>query len=1091
MNPTRPGISGRIAALFIGSKLTPLVILGSLLLGAGAVLLTPREEEPQIAVPMADVFLPFPGASVKVVEEQLTKPIERKLSEIKSVEYVYSMSQPGGALIVVRFYVGEQMEKSLVDLYDKLMSNQDLLPPGAGPFMVKPRDINDVPIVTLTLSSDRHTDFQLFRLAERVLEEVKKVPSTAGGFIVGGRRRELRVQMDPTRLRAYGVTPLQIADVIRGENLALEAGRFEHGNREYLVETGRFIRAREDLEALVIDVRDHRPVYLRQVADVTDGPGEPTHYVWFGSGGAGARGEAPAVTVAVAKQPHTNAVTVARDVIRKVEGMKGAVIPPDVRVTVTRDYGETADDKANELLRHLLIAIVAVVLFLGLALGPRPALVVSLAIPLTLALTLFTSMLIGYTINRVTLFALIFSIGILVDDAIVVVENTYRHLTLRGRPHREASIYAVDEVGNPTILATFTVIAALLPMAFVSGLMGPYMRPIPVNASLAMFFSLLVAFAVVPWFCQRCYRAGVVMKGVGSESGEGSGAYQFYQRLLTPLLGRPFLAYAFLGGVALLLAAALALFYTRSVVVKMLPFDNKSELQLVIDMPEGTTLEETARVTQALTQYVRTVPEVRDYQAYVGTVSPFNFNGLVRHYFLRDASHQADIQLNLAPKHERQVQSHEIARRLRPEVQRIGRQYGANVKVVEVPPGPPVQSVLVAEIYGPDYDRQIAVARDVRKLFESTPGVTDVDDSIEADQVKYVFAVDRAKAALAGVPAEEIVRTLRLAIEGMGVGLVHVPEEKSPVQIVLRLPRAERTGVEQFGEIALRGSAGLVPLSELLTIERAVLEKAVYHKNLKPVVYVVGDVGGAGAEKAESPVYGVLNIGRSLETYRAPDGYAVAQHYASPPWSESRASLKWDGEWQITYETFRDMGLAFAVALLLIYLLIVGEFQSFLTPLIIMAPIPLTLIGILPGHWLTGSYFTATSMIGFIALAGIIVRNSILLVDFIQRQLAEGVPSEEAVIRAGAIRSRPILLTAAALMVGAFVIILDPIFQGLAVSLLFGVGASTLLTLVVIPVLYHRWLGAPRRWGRPPAGGTGNGQGEGKPEELVEATLRR
>jgi multidrug efflux pump subunit AcrB len=976
----------------------------------------------------------------------------------------------------VRFYVGQPMEQSLVDLYDKLMSNQDLLPPGALPFLVKPRDVNDVPIVALTLSSERYTDFQLRQLADHVLEEAKKVPGTAAGFVVGGHDRELRVQIDPARLKAYGLTPLGVAGVIRAENLALPAGKFESRNASHLVETGRFIRSKEDLESLVVGVHEQRPVYLRQVADVLDGPSETKQYMWFGVGDKGASQsstvsrqsapaphvapltshESPAVTVALAKQAGTNAVTVAHEVIQKIEEMKGAVIPADVQVTVTRDYGETANEKANELLWHLLIAVVAVVVFLGFALGKRPALVVSIAIPLTLALTLFISMLIGYSINRVTLFALIFSIGILVDDAIVVVENTYRHLTQRVRAHREASLYAVDEVGNPTILATLTVIAALIPMAFVSGLMGPYMRPIPVNASIAMFVSLMVAFIVIPWFCQSCYRPGVRMAGVDQEGLEESGwAFRFYQRVLTPVLSYPVVAYAVLLFIGLLLAASLVLFYTRGVVVKMLPFDNKSELQLVIDLPEGTTLEETARVTKAITQYVRTIPEVRDYQAYVGTSSPFNFNGLVRHYYLRDQPHEADVQINLVGKDRRQAQSHDIAQRIRPDVQEVARQYGANVKVVEVPPGPPVQSVLVAEIYGPDYQRQLAIAKDVRRLFESAAGVVDVDDYIEAEQVKYVFTVDRAKAALAGIPSDEIVKTLQLGLEGAKVGLVHLPREKRPVQIMLRLPLSERSGLEHFGEIALRTNGGqMVPLAELLRMEQTVREKAIYHKNLKPVVYVIADVGGVSTEKGDSPVYGVFGIGRKLEQFKLPEGYTLAQHYAAQPWSEERFSMKWDGEWHITVETFRDMGIAFAVALVLIYLLIVAQFQS-----VIMAPIPLTLIGILPGHWLTGSYFTATSMIGFIALAGIIVRNSILLVDFIQHQQAEGMPLLKAVIRAGAIRTRPILLTAAALMVGAFVIILDPIFQGLAVSLLFGVGASTILTLIVIPVLYYRWIG--------------------------------
>ncbi len=1079
-SPYRPGLSGRIAALFLDSKLTPLIMIAALLLGLLAIAVTPREEEPQIVVPMADVWLPFPGASAKVVEAQLAKPFERKLSEIKGVEYVYSLSRPGGALIIVRFYVGQDMEKSLVDVYDKLMSNQDLLPPGALPFLVKPKDVNDVPIVTLTLSSDRYGTFELRRLAEQVLEEGKKVPGTSAGFIVGGSPREFRVHLDPTRLKAYGLAPLHVAAVIQGENRALPAGRFDSRNENVLVETGRFIRTRDDMDGLVVGVHEQRPVYLRQVATVTDGPAEATSYTWFGAGpgdeggegaSAGAHApaaESPAVTLALAKQGGTNAVSVAADIVRTVEALKGRTIPSDVRVTVTRNYGETAREKADELLWHLLIAVVAVVGFLGLTLGLRPAIVVSMAIPLTLALTLFTSLLIGYTINRVTLFALIFSIGILVDDAIVVVENTYRHLSLCLRSHDQASIEAVDEVGNPTILATLTVIAALLPMAFVSGLMGPYMRPIPVNASLAMFFSLLVAFIVIPWFCRTCYRAGGAAAMAHGAHEEDDGLVgRTYRRVLSPLLRRPWLAVAVLAAVALLLVASTGLFYTRHVAVKMLPFDNKSELQLVIDMSEGTTLEQTVRVTQALGRFVRTVPEVRDYQSYVGTASPFNFNGLVRHYYLREQPHEADIQINLVAKDRRAAQSHEIARRIRPQVQAIAREFGANVKVVEVPPGPPVQSVLVGEVYGPDYATQLAAARDIRRLFEATPGVVDVDDFIEADQVKYVFAVDRAKAALAGIASDEIVQTVRMALDGAKVGLVHTTEERSPVQIVLRLPLAERTGLEHLGEIGLRtATGGMVPLSELLTAEPQVQDKTIYHKNQKPVVYIVADVGGSEAERAESPVYGVLGVGKRVEEYRTADGQAVEQFYARQPWSEAAVAMKWDGEWQITYETFRDMGMAFGVAMLLIYLLIVGQFQSFVTPLIIMAPIPLTLIGILPGHWLTGSYFTATSMIGFIALAGIIVRNSILLVDFIQIQERAGVPVAEAVMRAGAIRTRPIVLTAAALMVGAFVIILDPIFQGLAVSLLFGVGASTLLTLVVIPVMYYlvaRWSGGERR----------------------------
>jgi multidrug efflux pump subunit AcrB len=1060
----RLGLSGRIVQVFIRSKLTPLIIVASLLLGGFAILATPREEEPQILVPMADVFIPFPGASAKEVEELVVRPIERKLSEIRRVEYVYSTSRPGLALFIVRFYVGEDLEKSLVDLYDKLMSNRDLLPPGAPDFMVKPRDINDVPIVTLTLWSSRYDDYQLRRVADHLLEELKKIPKTSGGFIVGGRQRRLRAMLDPGRMKSYAVTPLELVSMLQKTNRKLPSGRFERDNREFTVETGEFIGSPEDLERVMIGTRGGQPVFLKDVAEVVDGPEEAVHYVWYGAGpGNHMAGDYPAVTVAIAKQSGTNAVQVSRAILQKVEEMKGTMIPPDIHVTVTRDYGQTANEKANELLKHLLYATLSVVFFLGLALGIREAAVVSLAIPLTLALTLFVSWLIGYTINRVTLFALIFSIGILVDDAIVIVENIYRHLRMNPKVHRDdgilAAILAVDEVGNPTVLATLTVIAALLPMAFISGLMGPYMRPIPVNASMAMFFSLMVAFVVVPWFCRICYsKLSVGDHPPGpEESSNESGLDRFYRWLLTPLMRSIRYRILLLSGVGLLLLGSLSLFYFRLTVMKMLPFDNKSELQLVIDMPRGTPLEETARATQALASYLKTVPEVDHYQVYVGTASPFNFNGLVRHYFLREASAMADIQINLVEKGKRTAQSHDIGNRIRADIQAVAKQFGANVKVVEVPPGPPVQAVLVAEVYGSDDEKRMEMARRVRNVFEQTAGIVDVDDSIEADQVQYRFGVDAVKAGLDGISSEEIVQTLELALKGNASGLAHIPQEKNPVVIDLRLSRPLRSGTEELGQIYLRNSSGqMIPISELVRVWEGQTEKAIDHKNMKSVTYVVGNVAG----REESPVYGILNIGKGLKALPLPEGESLQEYYAQTPRLEEKSALKWDGEWQITYETFRDMGLAFGAALILIYLLIVAQFQSFAIPLVIMAPIPLTLVGIVPGHWLTGSYFTATSMIGFIALAGIIVRNSILLVDFILTEQRDGKPLSEAVIRAGAVRTRPILLTAAALMVGAFVILFDPIFQGLAISLLFGVFASTLLTLIVIPVIYVSW----REW---------------------------
>ncbi|HET8759831.1 MAG TPA: efflux RND transporter permease subunit, partial [Nitrospiria bacterium] len=749
------GLAGRIARAFVSSRLTPLSMIAALLLGAVAIMVTPREEEPQIVVPMADVFIPFPGASAGEVEQQLTNPIERKISEIRRVEYVYSISRPEMSLIIVRFRVGEDLEKSLVDLYDKLMANQDLIPGGAGPFQVKPRDVNDVPIVAITLWSERYGDDQLRRVADHVLEEIKKVPHTSGGFVAGGRPRRLRIELDPSRLAAQGLTPVDVAERVAGANQQRIVGRLQAGNREMVVEAGGFLGSRDAFEELVLRASRDGVVHLRDVAAVRDDAEDVSHYTWFGAGpaampfvDAAPDRVYPAVTVAVAKQPGANAVSVAAEVIATVERLKGTVIPSDVHVTVTRDYGATANDKSNELLEHLLIAVVAVVLFLGFALGVREAGVVALAIPLTLGLTLFVSLLIGYTINRVTLFALIFAIGILVDDAIVVVENIYRHLRLGRQPPLQAAITAVDEVGNPTILATLTVIAALLPMAFISGLMGPYMRPIPINASIAMFASLLVAFIVVPWFCRVCHRDGAQSGRHNEfEAIESGRLYRIYQRFLTPLIERRGLRLAFFLIIIGLLLGSVWLFVNRSVVAKMLPFDNKSEFEIVIDMPEGTTLETTAAAAAELGRYVAAVPEVTDYQIYVGTPAPFNFNGLVRHYFLREEPYQAEIQVNLAGKHERAAQSHEIARRIRPEVERIAKAHGVAVKLVEVPPGPPVQSVMVAEVYGPDEPVRRQAAASVVRAFNEAPGVVGIDDTLEAARPKLVVTVDQAKAA--------------------------------------------------------------------------------------------------------------------------------------------------------------------------------------------------------------------------------------------------------------------------------------------------------------------------------------------------------
>ena len=1052
--PRHPGIAGRIAAAFIGSRLTPLVIIASVLLGIGAVLLLPREEEPQIVVPMVDVFVRMPGASATEVENRVTGPMERLLWEIPGVEYVYSTTSPGESMAIVRFKVGEDEEKSIVRLNQKLYANFDLIPPGATPPLVKPRSIDDVPILALTLSSGRHDPFTLRRIASLLQERIKSVPDVSEVKVIGGQRRQLRVILDPGRMTARGVAPILLAQRLGQANRQLQAGSFSSGNREFLVSTGGFLRNAEDVGAVVAGVFEGRPVYLRDVAGIVDGPEEPVEYVFFGLGPAaraGGPGLSSAVTLSVAKRKGTNAIDVADKVLAKVEGLKGTFLPGDVTLTVTRNYGETAAEKSNELLLHMLIAVVSVSVLIWITLGLREAGIVATAIPVTLALTLTVFYLTGYTLNRVTLFALIFSIGILVDDAIVVVENIVRHYRLpanRGRSVTDIAIEAVDEVGNPTILATFAVIAAILPMAFVRGLMGPYMRPIPVGATAAMLFSLLVAFIVTPWTGVRLLRMEV--DGGHGHVGEGVST-RLYRTFMGRLLHRPVWRYGFLLLVVLLLLGSASLVALGWVKVKMLPFDNKSEFQVVVDMPEGSTLEETAAATREVGIVVAAVPEVMNYQMYVGTSSPYNFNGLVRHYFLRRGANQADLQVNLVPKGERKPQSHDIARRVRPAIQAVAARYGANVKVAEVPPGPPVLQTLVAEVYGPDYPGQIEVARKIRGIFEKAEGVVDVDWYVEDDQPRYRFEVDQEKAASNGVSTEQVDATLRLAIEGMNVGLLHLSLEKEDVPIVLRLPRAERSKLDGLKQVRVMGRQGnLVPLGELVRVKEEIAEKSIYHKNLMPVVYVTADVAG----KVESPVYAILSINKALDKLRIPGGNKLARYVASQPASDRKLAMKWDGEWHITYEVFRDLGLAFAAVLVLIYILVVGWFQSFRTPLTIMAAIPFSLVGILPAHGLMGAFFTATSMIGFIAGAGIVVRNSIILVDFVELRLKQGMPLDEAVIDAGAVRFRPMMLTAAAVIVGASVILFDPIFQGLAISLMAGEVASLLLSRMTVPILY-------------------------------------
>jgi multidrug efflux pump subunit AcrB len=1050
----KSGLAGTIAHAFIDSKLTLLLIGASLLLGLFSILETPREEDPQIVVPMLDVFVSMPGASPQEVERRVTVPMEKLLQEVPGVEYIYSISQPGEAMVTVRFYVGVKEENAIVLTYNKLYSNFDRIPQGASRPLIKVRSIDDVPILALTFWGKNYDGFALRRIAAEVQQSVSQVENVSETTLIGGQRRELRVILDPQRLAAYHTSPAVIANALKAVNRRAGVGSFAEGNQELTVEAGRFIRSAEDARQLVVGVQQGRPVYLGNVARVEDGPEEPSNYVFFGTGGAegGARGTFPAVTLTVAKRKGANATIVARQVQKKVEALRGYVLPADVDVTVTRDYGETAKHKSDELLEHLLIATLSVTLLVALALGWRESGVVLLAIPVTLALTLFIFYIYGYTLNRVTLFALIFSVAILVDDAIVVVENIVRHFRLpqnQGRPWRDVAVEAVGEVGNPTILATFAVIAAILPMAFVRGLMGPYMRPIPVGASAAMVFSLLIAFTVSPWAALRLLHGRQGRHSGGEVEGWST---RLYRRMMTPLITNARRRWAFFGIVVVLFLLACSLVVFKAVRVKMLPFDNKSEFQVIVDMPEGTPLERTLAVEEEIGSFLHTQREVTNYQMYAGTSGPYNFNGLVRHYFLRRGSNQGDIQVNLRPVDQRSIQSHDLAKQMRGPIQEIGRRWGARIKIAEVPPGPPVLSTLVAEVYGPNYPRQIELAAQVKKIFEETPGVVDVDWDVVADQKKLDFQVEQDKAALLGISPADVSQSLGIALGGIDAGLMHVPDEREDVPIRVQLERKSRSSADALRGLYLNAPDGaMVPLGELVRVKSSSIAKNIYRKNLRDVVYVIGDVAG----KEESPVYAISKMSKKIHALKIPEGYRVEQFTATQPPDAKKLAIKWDGEWHITYEVFRDLGLAFAAVLVLIYVLVVGWFQSFKTPLVIMAPIPLTLVGILPAHALLGAFFTATSMIGFIAGAGIIVRNSIILVDFIRLRREQGMPLEEAVVDAGAVRFRPMLLTAAAVVVGAAVILSDPIFQGLALSLMAGEVASTLLSRMAVPVLYY------------------------------------
>ncbi len=1051
----RLGFAGRVAHAFLESKLTPLLIAASLGLGALALLATPREEEPQIRVPMVDVAVAWPGAEPAEIETRIVEPLERAMWGISRVEHVYAAARPGIALVTVRFRVNESNEESLVKVYERLSATGSALPPDALPPAVELHSIDDVPFLTLTLWSETSSSDELRPVAAELAEELSEISETSKAYLIGGQPRVVRVEPDPDRMASANVSWIALSGALRSAAAKQAAGTVVRNNRETRIEAGPLFESAEDVARVVVGIRAGRPVYAADVAQVIDGPGETTDAVFFAVGHARATAERPAgreypaVTIALAKRPGANATRLAEVALAKVETLRPRLLPASIHLEVTRNYGRSAEDKSNELVQHLLIATLSVVALISLAMGWRSGLVVGIAVPVTLALTLFIYFLAGYTLNRVTLFALIFSIGILVDDAIVVVENIERHHREKpGEPFLRVAAEAVDEVGNPTILATFTVIAAILPMAFVRGLMGPYMRPIPTGASAAMLFSLAVAFIVSPWAAYRIFRRHEVGHGDGPLEGWQT---RVYRRTMTALITRAWVRWAFFAGIAAVLLASVGMVGVGLVKVKMLPFDNKSEFQVLVDHDEGTPLEVTLETARQMSRALAAVPEVSDIQTYAGSAAPYNFNGLVRHYFLRRSPSGADLQVNLVDKRDRSLQSHDLAKQVRPVLEEIAKSHQARVKVIEIPPGPPVLDTLVAEIYGPSAGAREGLARKIRGLFESTPGVVDVDDSSEAKRDRVTVVLDRERAGLKGVPGADAVETIGGPGAGREVGRMDVPASREPVPVRLRLSAADRGDLERRLSLRVEASGGSVALGQLVRAERTAEPQPILHKDLKPVVYVFGDLAG----QRESPVYALAALNAKIDALPPEAGARIERYAVEPPATSDRPALKWDGEWQITYEVFRDLGIAFAVVLVLIAILVTGWFQSFSVPLAILLPIPLSLIGILPGHWIFGAFFTATSMIGFIAGAGIIVRNSIILVDFIELKLRQGMPLAEAVVEAGAVRFRPMLLTAAAVVVGSLVILFDPIFQGLAISLMMGEVAATFLSRIAVPVVYY------------------------------------
>ncbi|MGX1639633.1 efflux RND transporter permease subunit [Sphingobacterium sp. NPDC055431] len=1051
------GISGKIASMFLNSKLSILLMVGLMIIGVYSSSLIPREEEPQINVPMADIMVGYPGASPEEVERRVLEPLEKIISNIKGVEHLHSTAMNGQAMIIVQFYVGEDIERSYVKLYDELIKNQHIFPQGVYPPIVKTRSINDVPMLALTLWSDRYDDFQIRQMAEEVSSEIKKIKDVSTIKEIGGRSRELKVILDKDKMAENGVDALNIMQMIQANNGSMQSGSFVQHDQEFLLTTGQFLATKEDMENLVVGVHQQMPVYLKQVAQINDAAGTAKSYVSFGYSKNNENFESnpseyPAVTLSIAKVQGADAMQISEQILQRVEKLQDNLIPKDVKVEVTRNYGETASHKVNELLFHLGVAIVAVTALVMLAMGWRGGLVVFLSVPLTFALTLFSYYMLGYTLNRITLFALVFVVGIVVDDSIIIAENMHRHFKMRKLPFKDAAIYAINEVGNPTILATFTVIAAILPMAFVSGMMGPYMSPMPIGASIAMLLSLFVALTITPYLGYHLLNEKEKQHEKEEQGHQTSWIYKIYNKFEKPLLDNSKKRWLVLGLTVVLLFGSVGMFFTKSVAVKMLPFDNKNEFQVVIDMPEGTTLERTSAVAKEISQYLTTVPEVVNYQNYIGTSAPITFNGLVRHYDLRGGSNMADIQVNLLNKTDRDEQSHAIAKRIRPAIQAIAQKHHANVKIVEVPPGPPVLSTIVAEVYGPDYQEQIKVAYQVKEILKKTNDVVDVDWGVEDVQTEYKLEVDKEKAMLNGIAPQQVVGNLTYLLREYPISNLYDEKSVNPVGIVMALDDKDKTNIEDIQNLKIKGQQGnMVPVRDIVQVKQDTLRKSISRKDQQRVVYVLADMAG----DLESPAYAILGMEKTLKEMKLPTGYEISDLYMGQPEETSNFTVKWDGEWQITLEVFRDLGIAFMVVIIIIYMLIVGWFQDFKTPIVMMVAIPLSLIGIVLGHWLLGAFFTATSFIGMIALAGVMVRNSVLLIDFIEIRLKDGIPLKQAIIDAGAVRTTPILLTTGAVVIGASVILFDPIFQGLAISLVGGAIVSTILTLFVVPLVYY------------------------------------